>query len=114
MPNVRCNNVGGLEDRFNNIEVELSFMNTLLKTNGVQQLFKEMVAEDEDLGGFCAYDSLTDDGTCLPPTERHIVRKLSNLTNRYYGSCTLFTFWNKIREDLLSVHSMQTPNSARE
>ena len=63
-----------LEDRFNNIEAELSFVNALLEMNWVQQLPIETAAEDENSGGFCAYDPLTDDSTCLPPTERHIVR----------------------------------------
>ena len=113
MPNLRCNNVGGLEDRLSNIEAELSFMNTLLKMNGNQRLFVEPATEDDCSGGFSANDPLSEDSTSLPPTDRHIVRSSSNLTDRYHGPCTLFALCNEFCDTLLSVEQMPTPTSAK-
>lgn len=89
-------------------------MNTLLKTNGNQRLFVETATEDECSGGLSANDPLGEDSPCLPPTDRHIVRSSSNLTDRYHGPCTLFALCNEFSDTLLSVQRMQTPTSTND
>lgn len=112
MPNLRCNNVDSLEDRLSNIEAELSFMNTLLKTNGNQRLSVETATEDACSVEFSASDPLGGDSPCLPLTDRHIVRSSSNLTDRYHGPSTLFALCNDFCDTLLPVQPTQTPTSA--
>ena len=71
MTNLCCNNVGGLEDCFNNIEAGLWFMNTLLTTNGIQKPSVETAAEDGNSGGLCAYVLLTDTSTYQSSTSQN-------------------------------------------
>ncbi|KAL9130414.1 MAG: hypothetical protein Q9175_007027 [Cornicularia normoerica] len=113
MPNLRCNNVGGLEDRLSNIEAELSFMNTLFKTNGNQRLSIETATEDGCSGEIFAGDPLGEDGQCLP-TDRHIVRSSLSLTDRYHGPSTLFALCNDFCDILLPVQRIQTLTSAKD
>ena len=114
MPNLRCNNVGGLEDRLGNIEAELSFMNTLLKVNGNQRLSIETATEDAGSGETLANDPLGEDSPGLPPTDRHIIRSTSNFTDRYYGPCTLFALCNDLSDTLIPAQRIQTPTSTRD
>ena len=114
MLDIRCNNVGGLEERLSNIETELSFMNTLLKTNGVQRLSDEISTDDVYLGDLSTNDPLGEDSPSLPPTDRHIVRSSSNLTDRFHGPCTLFALCNDLRDTLLSAERIQSPVSAND
>ena len=87
-------------------------MNNLLKTNGGQRPSNVTAAENESSGGLFAYDSFREDSTCLPPTDRHIVRNWSNLSDRYHGPCTLLALCNEFRSTLLSMQSVQAPSSA--
>ena len=113
-PIPRCDNVQGLEDRMNNIEAGLSSMGALLQTNGFQKLLVETAAEEEKPKELSAYNSLRADSTCLPPTDSHIFRDGSNLTDLYHGPCTLFALCIEFRDTVSSVQSMQDPTSAND
>lgn len=89
-------------------------MNTLLKPNEGQKLSIETRAENESSGGLPIYDSLRQDISCLPPTDRHVIRNWSNHTDRYHGPCTLFALCNEFCNALLSVGTMRAPGSAED
>ena len=106
--------MGGLEDRLSNIEAELSFMNTLLKTNGNSKLSTEAEREGECPGELFGSEQLDEDNPSLPPTDRHIVRCSANLTDRYHGPCTLFTLCNELSDTLLSAPGTRIPTSPKD
>ena len=88
-------------------------MNTLLKVNENQRLSIETATDDAGSGESSANDPLGEDSPALPPTDRHIVRSTSNLTDRYYGPCTLFALCNDLSDTLIPEQRIQTPNSTK-
>ena len=104
---LRCNNIGGLEDRLINIEAELSSVNTLLRSKRSHSLPLGTATEDECSGACSAHGTLQEDSPCLSRTDHHIVCKSSNLTDRYHGPCTLVGLCHEFRENLLLPQLMQ-------
>ena len=86
-------------------------MNTILKTNGSQKKSSETATQDESSGGSSAHCLPGEESPMMRPTDRHIVRSSSNLTDRYHGPCTLFALCNELCDTLLSVQVAQTPTS---
>ena len=95
------------------IEAELSCMSTILKTSGNQGRSTGAAAEDVSSDESSANDPLGEESSCLPPTDRHIVRSSSNLTDHYHGPCTLFALCNNFCDTILSVKRIRSLTSAR-
>lgn len=110
---LRCNNIGGLEDRLSNIEGELSNLTTLLKAAGSQRTSIDLRPEEQCPIVFSADDQILDGATNLPPTDRHIVRSQSDLVDRYHGPCTLFALCNEFCDTALSEERTPSPPSAK-
>ena len=108
---IRCQNVGGLENRLSNVEAELSFMNNFLRTNGSQRHSPETAIDAEQSVEVSVNDPLGEDNPCLSPIDRHLVRSSLSLTDRYHGPCTLLAFCNDFRDILLSAEQLDTPDS---
>ena len=89
-----------------NIEAELHEMNALLKKNGSQGTTLQAMSEEQQ-GDKSNKDPSGEGSLCLAPTDRHVVRSLSDLTDRYHGPCTLFAFCNSFRANLLCVLEVQ-------
>lgn len=104
---LRCNNVGGLEDRLTNIEDKLSHLTTSLLAPRSRRSSKD--SQEEGLLSDSPKDQhlASLESPSLP--RRHIVRDDAELLHRYHGPCTLFALCTEFCESALSDYPLRSP-----
>lgn len=93
----RCDSVGDVIDRLNNVEGELSRLNIMLQSGICQNTSGEEPSDRSPTD-----NQPSDDTPARNPADRHAVRSEKDLEDRYHGPCSLLVLCTEFRDLILS------------